>query len=1367
MIQFKNWKMYSQVVNGVRFPMNQKNPFALIYFSENSSFLEDYPKLNILKIDARVVFVPITKLPRTRLTPDMKLAYKEFGLYAFNSNIKLPPGRNIILDFSHFLKAIDEKYKLNTYRQRGNIFINTLMAQIDAIFPNNYQRVLMYSVDTTKPFNNFINRKAFVHLTNIKNNQFNFSNMIFTKINSEEASHRLLMRNGIYKFPKIIQFMRALKSGEDDVEETNELDVEKASDIVVQKIKNTVDGNNISKYASALSVLFKHDKNLLDKVLSGKTNDADLAVIASTSIIYQNTNDLIKTRQIASKIPKGKETLALKAVDKQYADQLLQPEKTIDSAQQIFSNLVDIPNIVDNKSPEHIFHKRQIDFEINLKKDLTNSFNVLSTKDVPLKLEKLYIEDKPSKPSEISKSDISYVFVELRDKFGKLHKVKIEIPKITKDGTFRVNGRKKCLINQLVQCPITFPKPYDSKFESSYSAFHIWSKQIKIPYLEIYMGSYKGPFLPILAFSFGFEKVMNKYKIDYDITTEKPKKDTLHIKLNESDYLIFKNVDNVEKEQLIRSLIIFKLGAMKINGDITTEDFWRKAINKYTGRINSSYLINNNLENIVDPVAKQVLINMQLPYTLEDIMHYMTTRVVYGYTIERNDIGNQRIRNSEILVHLIQKQLLAAYTEYKEQVLSGNQKAHFDMAQTKVTSEFMRSEIVTDMEYANPAEEMSTMTRVSPVGSTVGGIPDRRAVSGDALNVHSSYFGNIDPLDTPEGGNIGIIQQLTIDAYISSARGMFNIKPINNNEMSGALSTSSALVPFVENNDGARVMFSCAQGKQAIPLKHPEPPIVRSGYESLLTNVLSDSFVKRSPVDGKIEKITNEVLVVRSKTNKLHEIPMSPEHLKSGSGKNTLSVFVPTVKVGQTVKERQIVAEGSCINQGMISMGRTLLAAFMPYKGYNFEDGIVISERLANETGLTSIHGVEEEIEISEKDRVISFLSEGTKTVKGQPLFIKTIGEIEELIGIEDIEDEESKEIVGGQFILKSPGGVVVEIEVFSNLPESSFPKLKDLSMKTKKKYGVTGNNKWSIKGENIKGILVKFKINQELTVGTGDKLTNRYGGKGVVALVEKVENMPRTPDGTPVDIIINPIGIIGRMNMGQVYELYTGLISKEMGTLILKNRNNRSFIVNILKKTIALLDKTNSKSYSQKLISTIEKMPDAMFKRFVEEIENNKGFFPIIIPPFKAPTYHDIIKVLKNLNLEAGYNLYLPEYKTNTISKVPVGYMYYYKLEHIGDMKMGARSTGTTTGKTNQPTQGKSRGGGQRLGEGDTLTFISYNATALLQEFFGPLSDDAKTKSEILSDIVQTGSANYREPVVFPARDLLTSYFVSLMLEG
>ena len=325
-------------------------------------------------------------------------------------------------------------------------------------------------------------------------------------------------------------------------------------------------------------------------------------------------------------------------------------------------------------------------------------------------------------------------------------------------------------------------------------------------------------------------------------------------------------------------------------------------------------------------------------------------------------------------------------------------------------------------------------------------------------------------------------------------------------------------------------------------------------------------------------------------------------------------------------------------------------------------------------------------------------------------------------------------------------------------------PKLKELSERTKLRQGVTPREKFLVKGKAIKGILIKFKIQQELVVGVSDKLTGRYGNKGVICLVEKDENMPKTPWGETVEIILNPIGIIGRMNLGQLYELYCGLISRDMGERI-RSATNKQQVVAVFKTVLPLLDNTKDKEYSNSVIKGVMSLNDKQFMEMVNQIRKS-GFVPLIIPPFKAPKIDQIKKALVALGKKTGYRLFLPEFNTHTRAEVPVGYLYMTKLEHIGDLKIHSRSTGPVTQKTGQPTAGKRREGGQRIGEADTYSIISYNATKLLSELMGPLSDDTISKNEMVSEIITTGEAKFKYTRGSLAKDLLGAYFIGLMLD-
>jgi DNA-directed RNA polymerase subunit beta len=740
----------------------------------------------------------------------------------------------------------------------------------------------------------------------------------------------------------------------------------------------------------------------------------------------------------------------------------------------------------------------------------------------------------------------------------------------------------------------------------------------------------------------------------------------------------------------------------------------------------------------------------------------MADKVVSGYVQERNDLTNQRIRNSEVLVMLAQKELLKAYTTYRMQYLAGNKDAKIFIPEGKIMSQFNTLEISMNMEYANPAEEMATMTKVTPVGKSVGGIPDKRAVNLDGRNVHPTYYGNIDPIDTAESGNVGITQQLTVNAYITSARGLFGQKPIDDKEKSGILSTTVSMIPFVENNEGARMIMAANQAKQMVPLQNPEPPIVQSGYESLLTNTLSDNFVKRSPCPGKITRVTQDYIEVDCSKGPKKRVDITPVHLKSGSGKDTLSTFRPTVKIGQSVKNEQVIAEGSCIAGGTISMGRTLAACYMPYKGYNFEDGIILNERLVTNNSLTSLHGMEIEATVERNDKVLELIPIGERTEKGQILFRKTAGDIDELLGYSE-EEEDLIDTYDGQVVVKSPGGTVVDIQVYANINLATFPKLQELAERTDKLSKKPSKEKYSRRDVTVKGILIVFKIEQELVIGLGDKLCNRYGNKGIISLIEKDELMPRTPWGETVDIIHNPLGVIGRMNMGQIYELYCGLISKDLAARIIKSKN-KAEILKLMKTVLGFLDTSSNKKYTTQFINNLSALSAQKFNKMIDQIKTTKSV-PIIVPPFQGPKHTNIQQALKFLGLKTGYNMKLPEFNTKTANKVPFGYQYMAKLEHLGAEKIHSRSTGPATGKTKQPTAGKRREGGQRMGEGDTWALSAYNCTTLMSEFFGPLSDDMVTKNEIITEIIQTGDAEFRPTKSSPTKDLLNAYFVSLML--
>jgi len=1368
MLSFKNAKLY-KIYDGFRFYSDPKAPFMITYLSENSSFRKDYSKLNIQRIDCKNIAIPTTKFPRTFASSDDKKLFKKINLYTHSSN-KIPSKTNIITDVSKYSYLIDKQYKPRSYRQKYGHMIFNIVNEVFFNTPSNYEKILMYSVKIDEDFNsNYINRKVFLFMEAMKENTFPYDHFILCLISNDKTYYRILIKDREFTFNRVKKFIKDIKeiNIESEIEKDNEKDdiVKK----VVSKISSKIDDKNKEILVDTITDFIDNNPEEAKEILNNKKSSSDdnAMDLTSIAILVRNNNNVVKSKNMVQadrKSPSDK----LKAIESKFVDEILvSPKANVDNDAAIYKN-VKIAETVDNVSPSHIFEKRKRDFSENLEKDIKLSFKSLETKDVPLTVEKVKMTRLASEEWNMNKSDLSIINITLKDAKGRSHNLKIRIPNIGDDGTFFINGKRKCIINQIIQLPIQFPKPFSAKFESSYSMFYIYSKHAKTNHLQIFMGTYKISLAAIMFYGFGFEKTLRKFDIKYSIQTEKPPKDTPYsIKIDDS-YYIFKNINSELQIQFINSFIMNNWNDIA-NDNITlfSKEFFSKFIIKDTGRVNSVYLIQNNIDNIVDNISKSILASKGLPINLGNIMYYMASGAVEGYTIKRNDLDNQRIRSSEIISHILQKQIMTAHTIYKEKYLAGNDDVVFEIPETQLISEFGMSEIIANMEYANPIEELSGMTRLSPIGKSIGGIPDKRAITTGNRGLHESYLGNIDPMDTPEGPGVGITQQLSMGAAISTTRGIFadNLKAVDK-KPGVSVSPTAAMIPFMSNNDGNRVMFGCAQMKQVVPLKNPEPPIIQSGYESILTNDLSSNFIKRSGCNGKIIKIKeSEIIIKCNKTNKIEKINILPVHLESGSGLNTLSEFHTVVKEGQSVKEGQRIAEGGSVKDGFLSMGRTLCVAYMSWKGYNFEDGIVVNEKLVKDGKMTSLHGIIESVAISPKDKILSMVKIGDETKHGDILIKKSIGDLDELLGLSDSDDDDIlDEFENGEMIRKSPGGKIVDIEIFCNEKIDKYPEYVQTIIKRTNNNRKNPTQNYKDKHGSIKGLLIKFTINLELNLQIGDKITNRYGGKGIVSLIEKEENMPITPWGDTVDIILNPIGVINRMNVGQLLETSVGMLSKILALQIVKNKNSRTKVVSLIKGVLTHLDKTDKKLMVSSIISNINSMNKSTYDRFITELENHT-FFPIIVPPYKSPSMNDIEKAHKFLGMKKSYKIKLPEYNIKTMEDVAIGYIYFQKLEHIARLKLHSRSTGGVISKTGQPTAGKKRGGGVRVGEADVYSLLSHNATNVVNELFGAMSDGTDAKNDEISNILMNGHTEYVHPKSSQVGELLKCYFMAMML--
>lgn len=1316
---------------------------CLNVFPENTHFLKFYKLLKILPQYVRFVVVPTTTRPRTRLTAPYKKALMDHGLRAIKTDFggyESIPAKNFYIDLSTFMLAAARMWKFTRYNVgRPFKFIQSLVKTMEGIPGDQYHKILLYVVDLNGsiPTKIFFRKIFPIYKMIISDEPLPFDKLILCYFSENDRRFILLWDKDSKNNPaRIRSFLLKLKSSNPDLWEEEEKG--RITDEVERRLP---DGINKKAVGDAVRSYIEADPVVAEKDL----DEIDPEEIAAAAVAYHTTGDVDKARTIArlSNAEQRKEIIRKKSPN------LLPRRKLSSTSTNSIIKMSNIPALIDNQVPTHIIDKRKRDFSENLEKDIVSILKPLEAKPIPLKVKKIEKKLMKSSASELLKTIKDRYLIELVDDKGNTHTTHIDLPHLTENGTFMINGRQRILINQLITYPIFFFKPFYGRFSSVYAQITIQSKQIKKgSYLMGYMGGYKTPLIEQMSYMFGFEEVLKLFDIKYKISEEPIQAegpvDIMNIRFSDKRYINFSfGLDNEVARQYVNGLNYIKI-LPKIT-DISSKDYWRQILTLNIGTRNCIYIIDQILANVVTPIEKEVLSARGDPTELDKIIKYISVGVVEGRVDDRNSLDKQRVRTSEVFIEIISSQINSGYNEFLEKRRAGDENAKFELHPTKAYSEVITSQNVQLLESINPIEELSMMTRVIPIG--IGGIPDKRAISEKAMNIHYTYFGNIDPLETPNSEAVGILQHLTVGASITNDRGLFAIKNPNLVKGSEILSIGPAMIPFAESTEGARITMASGQIKQAVPLKNPEVPAVQTGYESILTGLLGDNFISRSTTDGIVESIGQNLIKIRSGDGRIHNIDISSKILRSGQGKNGISIFVPKVEIGQKVKSGMILAEGGGVKNGTISIGVNMLVALMPWKGYNFEDAIVISKTAARK--LISIHLSEEHVYLAEDEDVINILEIGSKLDKGEVLMTYSSS-------YADIESRRH---------LRAPdGGKIINIEVYTNIEkipeklETHYERWKEIYKSSNGRYP---QGHFQEKGEIFEGILIKFILSEELNLVLGDKLNNRHFSKGVVSIIESDDNMPVTPWGEKVDMILNPLSIVNRMNVGLIFELYTGLISWKLAKFA-KDLPRSEFVI-MYGRIMTLLDGTKDKSYSKTLIQKINALSENMYRKMILQIVD-AHFVPIIIPPFKTPDREDIIKALNLAGMSPGTKLKLPEFNKTT-GPIAVGYLYQQKLEHMSERKLASRSVGAYAGKTMAPVAGRRRGGGQRASEQDLYSMLSWDVPYILEEFFGPLSSDHVTKNEIISEIIQKGKAKFVQTKHHPEKEFLSQMMLAIHL--
>jgi DNA-directed RNA polymerase subunit beta len=815
---------------------------------------------------------------------------------------------------------------------------------------------------------------------------------------------------------------------------------------------------------------------------------------------------------------------------------------------------------------------------------------------------------------------------------------------------------------------------------------------------------------------------------------------------------------------------------------------------------------------------------------------------------------------------------------------------------------FGSSQLSQFMDQTNPLSEITHKRRVSALGP--GGLTRERA-GFEVRDVHPTHYGRVCPIETPEGPNIGLINSLALYArinefgfietpyrkvengrvtdqieYLSAIEeGQFVIAQANaeldkngrfvsdlvscrhRNEFMLAtpdriqymdvapaqiVSVAASLIPFLEHDDANRALMGSNMQRQAVPCLRPEKPLVGTGIEGVAA--MDSGTVVRARRGGVVDYVDSTRIVVRvhDKETRAGEVGVDIYNLikYTRSNQNTNINQRPVVKVGDVISRGDVIADGASTDLGELALGQNLLVAFMPWNGYNFEDSILISERVVAEDRFTSIHI--EELSVVARDtklgpeeitRDISNLSEaqlarldesgivyiGAEVEAGDVLVGKVTPKGETQLTPEEkllraIFGEKASDVKDTSLRVPSGmSGTVIDVQVFTREGIQRDKRAQQIIDEELKRYkkdladqlriveadaferlerllrGKTANggpkklakgaritkeyldgldpHHWfdirlaseeaALQLEQIKESLAqkrqefermfeekkkKLTSGDELPPGVikmvkvylavkrrlqpGDKMAGRHGNKGVISKIVPVEDMPYMADGTPVDIVLNPLGVPSRMNVGQILETHLGWAAKGLGLKIGEMLKAHAKVAD-LRKALNLIYNSSGRQ---------EDLSQLTDQEVLELAHNLKDGVPFATPVFDGATEEEIKSMLELAGLPRSGQVTLYDGRTGDPfdRQVTVGYMHMLKLHHLVDDKMHARSTGPYSLVTQQPLGGKAQFGGQRFGEMEVWALEAYGAAYTLQEMLTVKSDDVTGRTKVYENIVK-----------------------------
>ncbi len=926
-----------------------------------------------------------------------------------------------------------------------------------------------------------------------------------------------------------------------------------------------------------------------------------------------------------------------------------------------------------------------------------------------------------------------------------------ELPLMTERGTFIINGAERVIVNQIVRSPgVYFKDEQDKNGRRTYNASVIpnrgaWLKfeTDKNDLLHVRVDKTRKINAHVLMRAMGLS--------DNDVV-DKLRHPEYYKKSIEAA-----NDEGISSEDQALLELYKKLRPGEppsVSGGqqlLQTRFFDPKRYD--LGRV-GRYKINKKLR-LTIPDSVRTLTHEDVLSTLDYLINLELD--VGGASLDDIDhLGNRRVRSvGELLQNQVRVGLNRLERIIKERMTVGEtdsltpaQLVNPKPLVAAIKEFFGSSQLSQFMDQTNPLAELTHKRRISALGP--GGLTRERA--GFAVrDIHPSHYGRLCPIETPEGPNAGLINSLATHArvneygfietpfwrvengvvqksgdpiYLSadledecrvapgdvatdaSGQILAELIPVRYRQdfekvppqqvdyvqlsPVQVISVATSLIPFLEHDDANRALMGSNMQRQAVPLLRPERPLVGTGLE---TQVARDSgMVPISRVNGSVTFVDATAIVVRDEEGYDHTHFLQKYQR---SNQDTCLNQRPIVRQGDPVIIGQVLADGSACEGGEIALGQNVLIAYMPWEGYNYEDAILVSERLVNDDLYTSVHIEKYEIEARQTKLGPEEITREIPNVAEESL-----GNLDEMGIIRIGAFVESGDILVGKVTPKGESDQPPEEKLLRAIFGEKARDVRDNSLRvpsTERGRVVDVRIYTREQGDELPpgaNMVVRVYVAQRRKIQVGDKMAGRHGNKGIISRILPREDMPYLPDGTPVDICLNPLGVPSRMNVGQVFELLMGWAAHHLDCRV----------------KIVPFDEMYGAEKSQQTVQA-----------YLKEAASKPGKDWVFNP-------------------ENPGKLLLRDGRTGEPFDQPVavGYAHFLKLVHLVDDKIHARSTGPYSLVTQQPLGGKAQQGGQRLGEMEVWALEAYGAAYTLQELLTVKSDDMQGRNEALNAIVK-----------------------------